>query len=724
MENLDLNQNGTNSAGFGSGEQNAQNQGAQSSQNLQTQNAQSTTTQGVGQSQNQSQNAGQTQSTQGFQNQSDTQNAEQAQENASPKIQLLSEFLERQKRNGNEIESYIEQGRTIYMPKNERKKKNRVQQLKDLVECYDNINGDGKELISLELIDTSKVETMRYLFADSPRKNYKGIEKWDTSKVISLEGMFMKTDFNEDICGQEVTRNNRTYNSWDVSNARTFESMFYRASKFNQPIGQKWHTKSATNMISMFRFATNFNNGGKQFLKYKWRMDNVEWVQCMFWGAEKFNAPGLNEWNMSKVTKCGCMFDGAKSFNRDLSAWDLSSAWDLGHMFNKAESFNQDLSAWGDKLGKAQHMRKMFAGTKSLKVDFFSNWDIPEGCNTDDIIKGSALETTKDKSEIQVIKSNVRQESAFDNCKISIIPKGKEQDIYNLNLKADNEFLGEWIPQNILKEYKVFLAKIKQTDDDVGEGKISLDDLEQGNYKEWDFAFYKVFEFMFVAEKNDKELDFIDNAARAFKIEQSDNPAELEWDESDGAKARKYDNNLNILFDSRYISVVPESGASQKSVLAVLNAYILAKAYNATMQELGDKARQANEKRKDNKDSVNFFGKLRDKLPFSKARKESKALYDELKKSYEFVCNFDLHSYYNIPIMQNKLSDTSLVEIWRQISKTYMIQERHDELKERIEQITQLVISERREFKLHNALGGLVICNSGTFGSLACDIRY
>ena len=103
------------------------------------------------------------------------------------------------------------------------------------------------------------------------------------------------------------------------------------------------------------------------------------------------------------------------------------------------------------------------------------------------------------------------------------------------------------------------------------------------------------------------------------------------------------------------------------------------------------------EKRRKNKDSVNFFAKQLGKLPFSKARKESKALYDELKKSYEFVCNFDLHSYYNIPIMQNKLSDTSLVEIWRQISKTYMIQERHDELKERIEQITQLVISERQE---------------------------
>lgn len=61
------------------------------------------------------------------------------------------------------------------------------------------------------------------------------------------------------------------------------------------------------------------------------------------------------------------------------------------------------------------------------------------------------------------------------------------------------------------------------------------------------------------------------------------------------------------------------------------------------------------------------------------------------------MCNFDLHSYHNIPITQTKLDDTSLVEIWQQMSKTYMIQDKHDELKETIGQITELVSNERQE---------------------------
>ena len=478
---------------------------------------------------------------------------------------LLREYLKSQKRNGNEIESYIEQGRTIYMPKNERKKRQRVQQLKDLVECYDDINGDGKELISLELIDTSKVETMRFLFCDSLRKNYKGIEKWDTSKVISLEGMFMKTDFNEDISGQEVTRNNRTYNSWDVSKVQTFESMFYRASKFNQPIGQKWHTKSAKNMISMFRFATSFNNGGKQFLKYKWIMDKVEWVQCMFWGAEKFNAPGLNEWNMSSVTKCQIMFNGAKAFNQPLDKWDLKNAVDLGHMFNKAESFNRDLSAWGERLGKAQHMRRMFADTKSLKIDFLSSWDIPD--DSEHIIKGSGLE----KLSKQVRLSNFIVSELVGEKKFTGFGKNAE-------------FLGFWMPKNIQEKFSVYLARYNDDDE-----------LEKADEKSWEFAFCEVFEHIFLIEKIDKDGDKIDEdwaeKVSEFNIYQAHKKQDFEdFDENKTEKIFSSD-ELEIYLAPQNIWIINNAAGSKNKILSIVNALILIKAYKAKMGKLDEIAK-------------------------------------------------------------------------------------------------------------------------------------
>ncbi|MDY5616734.1 MAG: BspA family leucine-rich repeat surface protein [Helicobacter sp.] len=39
-------------------------------------------------------------------------------------------------------------------------------------------------------IDTSAITDMRALFKDVKRKNFSGIEYWDTSNVITMEGMF------------------------------------------------------------------------------------------------------------------------------------------------------------------------------------------------------------------------------------------------------------------------------------------------------------------------------------------------------------------------------------------------------------------------------------------------------------------------------------------------------------------------------------------------------
>ena len=558
-------------------------------------------------------------------------------------------------------------------------------QLKILVHCLDDsVDKTNPQLISLSKIDTSKVTNMKALFYKSDRVDFSGIEEWDVSNVTGFE-----------LCFAQCRTFNAPIEKWGdkIKNARTFEKMFWNAEQFNRPIGAHWDTQSATNMIGMFSQTKNFNNGGVPFGE-KWKMDKVQWTWQMFWNAEKFNQP-LNEWKMSSVTKCFTMFMNAKAFNQPLDKWDLSNAIDMSHMFSGAESFNQNLSAWGDKLGKVRNMTRMFANTKALTTDFLGAWKIPENCDTENIIKGSALETT-DKSKITtIITNNTVRENVFDRCKISQIQTSEKNKIQSLKLRENKDFLGEWIPKNILEnDYKVFLAKIKDkikdNDENSGEEKFSFNDLEQGDYDKWDFAFYEVFDCWFLVEKDDKELSDIKKCTgNSFAIGQS-----FDWDESDKRKAQKYDNNLKIFFDSKEISILANNLTKSKDILAVLNAYILAKAYNTKMQELGNIARKANEMRRKIKESASF----RDKMPFiSKARKTNKAVYKELKKSYEKFCNFDLHSYHNIPITQSMLDDRSLIEIWQQISKTYMIQETHKELNTTIAQITELVSNERQE---------------------------
>ena len=81
--------------------------------------------------------------------------------------------------------------------------------------------------VYLGVIDTSRITDMSYLFKDSQRTNirFRGIEKWDVSKVENMNGMFnAASNFNRDI------------SNWDVSNVTDMTAMFENAEKFNQSL--------------------------------------------------------------------------------------------------------------------------------------------------------------------------------------------------------------------------------------------------------------------------------------------------------------------------------------------------------------------------------------------------------------------------------------------------------------------------------------------------------
>ena len=157
--------------------------------------------------------------------------------------------------------------------------------------------------INLGDIDTSKITDMSYLFHNTPRTDFSGIE------------------------------------NWDVSNVRDMESMFAFAEAFNQPI-RNWDVSKVENMTSMFYYAKSFN----QDLS-KWNVSKVESMACMFKGAESFNQP-IGNWDVSNVAKMNGMFYEAKAFNQDISGWNVGNVKDMRYMFYEAKTFNQDLSDW------------------------------------------------------------------------------------------------------------------------------------------------------------------------------------------------------------------------------------------------------------------------------------------------------------------------------------------------------------------------------------------
>lgn len=247
------------------------------------------------------------------------------------------------------------------------------------------------ENIKLDEIDTSKITDMSYLFCEAledsgyahippqtpeecqssaVRKDFGGIEKWDTSNVENMEGMFWGNErFNEPI------------EEWDVSNVKTMRRMFQEATLFNQSIN-KWNTKNVKTTQWMFRYATSFN----QPLN-KWDVSKVENMQGMFRYATSFNQP-LNSWNVSRVKNMILVFANATSFNQPLDKWNVSSVEDMYGMFENTTSFNQDLSSWD--VRNVKDMSKMFNGASAWDYSVRKMWNL-EGKKIKGLIGGTAL---------------------------------------------------------------------------------------------------------------------------------------------------------------------------------------------------------------------------------------------------------------------------------------------------------------------------------------------
>ena len=120
----------------------------------------------------------------------------------------------------------------------------------------------------------------------------------DTSKITDMSFLFSIDNFSNLPYNFDVS-------SWDVSNVKYMNTMFYDCTSFNSDLS-KWDVSNVEYMNSMFYGCTNFNSDLS-----KWDVSKVENMNSMFYGCEKFNCD-LSKWNVSRVDKyMSSMFKGA-----------------------------------------------------------------------------------------------------------------------------------------------------------------------------------------------------------------------------------------------------------------------------------------------------------------------------------------------------------------------------------------------------------------------------
>ena len=104
------------------------------------------------------------------------------------------------------------------------------------------------ERIHLGDIDTSAIDDMMLIFNYPYRKDFSGIEGWDTSKVKNMDSMFCGAKhFNADISG------------WNVANVENISGMFMDARLFNADIS-RWNVSRVRDFSRAFDGALRFNH--------------------------------------------------------------------------------------------------------------------------------------------------------------------------------------------------------------------------------------------------------------------------------------------------------------------------------------------------------------------------------------------------------------------------------------------------------------------------------
>ncbi len=152
--------------------------------------------------------------------------------------------------------------------------------------------------VYLGAIDISNITDLTYAFSiydnarvqENPRKDFSGIEKWDTSKVTKMLGVFAGcVNFNHDI------------SSWNTSNVTNTEVMFASCRKFNQDLS--WMDVS-----------------------------KVESMKGMFYRCDIFDQD-LSSWKTNAVKDMSYMFFKCKKFSHDISMWATDKLTNDENMF-------------------------------------------------------------------------------------------------------------------------------------------------------------------------------------------------------------------------------------------------------------------------------------------------------------------------------------------------------------------------------------------------------
>ena len=240
---------------------------------------------------------------------------------------------------------------------------------KPIVSMYQMFYQSKATSIDVSSFDTSNVIGMRDMFKKSEATEIKGLNKFDTSKVTDMSGMFASAATSLDL------------SSFDTSKVTDMSGMFASAATILDL--SSFDTSKVTDMSQMFSGSdatildlSSFDTSNVTYMSGMFEgskvtsldlssfdTSNVTDMSYMFWNSKATKIKGLENFNTSKVTDMGSMFFNSAATTLDVSSFDTSNVTNMSFMFTSSKAPTLDLSSFD--TSKVTDMGFMFSDAKA-----------------------------------------------------------------------------------------------------------------------------------------------------------------------------------------------------------------------------------------------------------------------------------------------------------------------------------------------------------------------
>jgi surface protein len=207
--------------------------------------------------------------------------------------------------------------------------------------------GDKDRLLNIIQWGTTVWTSMRDAFFGCSNLNITATDIPNLASVSDMSNMFQN-------CFNLSTVPN--INTWNTSAVTNMASLFRGCSKFNEKIGN-WNTAKVFTMVRMF-MNSSFNQD-------------------------------ISGWNTASVGSMLSTFEGATSFNQDISGWNTAAVTDMTNMFRFAIVFNQNIGSWN--TAAVTNMTRMFQDARAFNQNI-GNWSLNASVNLSNMLDNSGMD--------------------------------------------------------------------------------------------------------------------------------------------------------------------------------------------------------------------------------------------------------------------------------------------------------------------------------------------